>query len=815
MSTKAPDLETTDIVDVDVPDRRIFDAPAAQQACESAYIAYAKYHASIYNMMEQFDGLLPHDPGYLEESGLSWISNVPYRKGWSQIETASTTRLNMLKASIYFSQVCFRPFQEEDEDKPQYYFLSNPIVRQNMESRLAKIFIDTLDRDPCFLTDFLLKVAYNEVSWGLALSEVDDHSVFPGVPEMLNCYFERANRKENIKFYIRVFYQKANDLYRLYKDEEARGWDKSYYIREGLEEALKWALERVVTQTYQSWELITRTYDAAQLRGFYGQCQDRITWAWIWNEEIKGGVTKTMYRWNRGLINHSGFPDLIGTRNLWDDNVMPNGEFLSYQYHDKNLKIQDVWRIYANTGITNTNIAQDLRGLAGYAYELDISNNIKRNAINDAMVTRLPLWFQPQFGQQTDQFNQFNIVAGLALTPPGFAPQRDIGSDGVIRAAIETLQFDLMEYSQDTSQYNPQVAGKLTDRATSNQVQAISGEVQRQRSDFAAVPLDSLRGELLAILHRLKKNYSEDDAGFDPQTYFEARVKNDLWPMTGQEMLEKKDQTFTFREFFSALIEATDYISLDYTTNDIITLQQLVQLAQTPEGKLHFIRKLAMAQGASYSEIERFWPYSDSTDLNVNDSSLALIENFMFWDTGEVAYNALQNPGTHLEIHFAKASEVFATLKEGMDPMRVFNWASNMIPHAQKHLEQLSQDPYQQPLFEQMQATFKQIIAIADGVGKFAQQQAQQIAAQQEQAQGQQQGGIPPETMAKIQILQVQTQEKKQRSDQLYAQRTAQAQEKFQQSMQMKQEQHDQQMSIAAQQGALQLEIAKQNASTN
>lgn len=783
--------------------------------CDSAYLAYAKYHYSIFNMMEQFDGLLPHDPAYLEESGLSWISNVPYRKGWSQIETAATTRLNMLKAAIYFSQLCFRPFKKEDEDKPQNFFLLNPVVRQNLESRLTKIFIDMLDRDPCFFADFLLKLSYNQVSWGLGISEVDDYSVFPGVPEMLNCYFERANKKENIKFYIRVFWQKADDLYELYRTEEARGWDKSYYIKEGMEEALQWALERVVQQTYQSWELITRTYDVRQLTQYYGQCQDQITWAWIWNEEIEGGVTKTLFRWNRGLVNHGDYDDLARIRNIWGDSVMPNGQYLSYQYHDKNLKLEDVWRIYPNTGMTNTNIAQDLRGLGGYAYELDISNNIKRNAINDAMVTRLPLWFQAQFGQQTDQFNQFNIIAGLALTPPGFAPQRDIGSDGVLRAAIETLQFDMMEYQRDTSQYNPQVAGKLTDRATSDQVQTISGEVQRQRSDFASVPLDSLRGELLAILHRLKKKYSEDDAGFHPQTYFEDRVRNDLWPLTGQEQLEEKERQFSFKEFFNALIDAVDYVSLDYTTNDIVTLQQLIQLTQTPEGKLHYMRKLAMAQGASYAEIERFWPYSDSTDLNVNDSALALIENFMFWDTGEVAYNALQNPGTHLEIHFSKASEVLATLKEGRDPMQVWNWLANMIPHAQKHLQQLSQNPYEVPLFEQMQATFKQLIQIADGVGKFAQHQAKQIAAQQEQAQQQQGPQIPPEVQAKIEILRIQTQEKKQRSDQLYALKTQQNQEKFQQQMQMKQEGHDQQMQITAQNAALQLEIAKQNASTN
>lgn len=808
-----PDYDTSEIVQIEVPDRRIADAPRAQMVCDSAYLAYAKYHYSIFNMMEQFDGLLPHDPSYLEETGLSWISNVPYRKGYSQIEQATTTRLNMLKAAIYFSQICFRPFEKADEEKPQYFFLTNPVIKQNLESRLAKIFIDTLDRDPCFLTDFLLKIAYNQVAWGLAISELDDFSVFPGVPEMLNVYFERANKKENIKFYIRVFWQRADDLYELYRREEARGWDKSYYIKEGLEEALQWALWRVTSQTYQSWELITRTYDVRQLTQYYGQCQDQITWAWIWNEEIKGGVTKTLFRWNRGLVNHAEYNDLARIRNIWGNDIMPNGQHLSYQYHDKNLKIQDIWRIYPNTGITNTNIAQDLRGLGGYAYELDISNNIKRNAINDALVTRLPLWLQAQFGQQTDQINQINIIAGIGVLPASMSPQKEIASEGVLRAAMETLQFEMMEYRQDTSQYDPQIAGKLTDRATSNQVQAISGEVQRQRSDYAAVPLDSLRGELLAILHRLKKSYGEDDAGFDPQTYFEGRVRNDLWPLTGQEELD--DPEFTFQEFFNAIIDAVDYVSLDYTTNDIVSLQSLIQSAQTPEGKLHFIRKLAMAQGASYSEIERFWPYSDSTDLNVNDSALALIENFMFWDTGEVAYNALQNPGTHLETHFAKASQVLATLKEGRDPMTVWNWLANMLPHAQKHLEQLSTDPYQVQLFEQMQATFKQLIQITDGVGKFAKEQAAEVARQQGEQQAQQGSQIPPEVAAKIQILQIQTQEKKQRSDQLYAQKTAQNQEKFQQQMQMKQESHDQQMKINAQNAALQLEIAKQNSTAN
>lgn len=808
-----PDDSTTEIADVQVHDRRIWDAPQAQMICDSAYIAYAKYHGSIFNVIEQFDGLLPHDPRELVESGMSWRSNVPYRKGWSQIETASTTRLNMLKAAIYFSQLCFRPFEKSDEDKPEYFFLVNPAVRQIMESRLTTIFIQMLDKDPLFFSDVLLKIAYNQVTWGLGISEVDDNCVFPGVPEILNVYFERATKKKNIKAYIRVWFQKADDLYDLYRTEEARGWGNSYYIKEGLEDALVWSLNRAETKTYQSWDLIIRSYDVQTLRGIYGQANDQITWAWIWNEEIKGGVTKTLYQWNRGLINHSEYEGLAGTRNLWGDSTMPNGAHLSFQFHDKDLKLEDVWRIYPNTGITNTDIAQDLRGLGMYAYELDISNNIKRNAINDALVMRLPIWFQAQFGSQTDGFNQLNVLGGIGLFPQNLAPQRDISTDGPIRAAVELTQWEDSEYRKSTSQYDPQVSGNLTDRATNEQVKAISGEVQRQRSDFASVPLDALRGGLLSILHRLKKEYKEEDPGYEPQHYFETCVRNLLWPYTGQDQLETqgKKPLFTFRQFFNALIDSVDYVGVDYTTNDIVTLQQLVQLAQSPEGKSHFIRKLAMAMGASYSEIEMYWPYPDSPNLNINDSVLALIENYMFWDTGETGYNALQNPATHLEIHFAKASEVFASIQQGQDPMRVFNWASNMIPNAERHLQQLSQDVYQVPLYEQLSATFKEIISITDGVGKFAQQQAQAIAAQQGQAQ-EQQGGLPPEVQAKIQQLEIKGQIDRDRKAKQYEQKTAQQQEKFQQDMAFKKESHDQQLKLNAQNAALQMEIAKQQA---
>lgn len=742
------------------PETLVQNANWAQMLCEGAFCAHAEYHGMIANMMEQFDGKYPKDPALLIERGMEYLSNVPYRKGAAKLENVATSRMNLFRAAIIFSKICFKPWNKEYEDKPEYYFLANEDLARNFAMRLSRLFVEMLHRDPHFLTTFLLQLAQQQTSWGYGLSCRREHSIFSEVPQMLNVYFERADRPENIKVFIEVFYQRAADLYALWVKQEELGW--VYYQKDGIEEALRWAIQQETGINYQSWAAILKAYEGADLINRLGRSPE-VSWAWIWNEEIEGGVTRTMYLWNRGLVN--SLPQGVG--NMYgSDSVMPNGTFLSYQRHYPDMEVTDVFRVYPNSGMSNDRIVQNYRGLGIYAYEEDIWYNQIRNALNDAIAFNIQTVFQPEFGGQLTQFEISNF-GPYALLAPGF-PIVDRGNQSpALQQAVALLQYDDAQYENKlTSQYNPQVAGRIPDRANRDAVNSITTEVAQQQNEAATVPLDALQKELMAILKRMLETYKKGDPGYETWKYFKERVITAMFPVREWDMTKegwKADRDEAQNKFFRALIESIDYVGLDYVTNDILSLDALFQMAPTPEGKEYYRGRLAWSRGATFSEIQSFFPSADDPAKNINDMPLALIENALFWDTHEIAYNTLQNPVTHLQAHLFKASEVTGSFKNGVDPVQIFKWLSNMLQNAKMHLDQLAQDPYQQQEFEQFKDLYEGNVELADQFGKIAQQMAQQMNRDAE-AQAQQQPEMDPVAIAKIQMLQIQGEEKMRRT---------------------------------------------------
>jgi hypothetical protein len=487
---------------------------------------------------------------------------------------------------------------------------------------------------------------------------------------------------------------------------------------------------------------------------------------------------------------------LEGVPNLYQgDSIMPNGSFLAYQRYYPDMKVTDVFRIYPNTGITNDRIVQNYRGLGVYAYEEDIWYNQQRNALNDSMAFHLQTKFQPEFGNQLNQLEVSNM-GPYAVISPGFPVLRQEGTNPALQQAVALLQYDDSQYEKITGQFDPQISGRIPDRANKDAVQALTTEVSRQQNDFATVPLDSIQDELYAILKRMTESYKKGDKGYETWKYFYDQVINSMFPQREYDMTKEdwkstreKDQ----KDFFKALIEAIDYVGLDYITNDVLSLQALFEMAPTPEGKEYFRGRMAWARGASFTEIQSFFPSADDPQRNINDMPLALIENAMFWDTSEVAYNTLQNAVTHLQAHLLKGNEVVGSFKNGMDPVKIFNWLSSMIPNAQRHLDQLAQDPYQQMEFEQFKDLLDGQMQLADQFGKIAQKQAQQIA----QAQGEQQQAQPqidPETIAKIQTLEMQSQEKMRRQQEASNFKQQQMEQSQQFKQQLAQRQFDQKL---------------------
>jgi hypothetical protein len=803
-----------EVAETIAPKILVADANMAQIVCDGAFVAHSEYHNSIANMIEQFDGKPPKDPRQLEKAGMDWVSNVPYRKGQSKIETVATARLNMYRASIYFSQILFKPWDEEAyKDKEEYFFLANPDLSVDYAQRLSQIFVETLHRDPHFCARFLTDTAINQVTWGYAISFTEEHCVFPDVPRILDIYFERADRPENIKCFIQVFYQRAADLYKLYEKEKARvdAGGKSFYILEGLEEALHWAVQLESQKNYNSWAAIVKTYTAGEL----GACLQRapdISWAWIWNQEIQGPVTKTLYMWNRGLNvlpRGQRHPFLQGA-----NFAMPNGINLSYQRTYKDKKLEDFWDVYPNTNVSYDRVIQNLRGLGIYAYEEDVQYNILRNAINDQSFLNATLFLQTEFGQQLEAVS-ITSNGPITILPPGFPVVKEDLMRNKLQSSLIALQYQDGEFQKLTQQYDPQVAGQLTDRATNQQVQQIAAEVNRERQDFSVVPRESLQRALKKVLKRLRGTYAKDDPGYDTWQYFKKRVTSQLMPpREWKSDTEKKEFA---DDLYEALLDAVDFVALDFLTDDLPGLQLLFELAPTPEGKEYYRRRLAFARNASYDELMRFFPIATDPAKNINDNALAYVENALFWQTGEIAYNSLQNPVTHLQAHLYKAIEVIRAVSEGQDPAKVFQWLSNMLPHAQLHLAQLATDPYQKSLFDNFQELFDNVAQQVNLVGRVAQGQASAAASQMEEQAAQQQAPDDgnAEAMAKIQLLQVQSEEKMRRTQEQSKFRAAQMAESQQARLQMQQQSHQQQMAQSAQRFALEQQMRVQQQQGN
>jgi hypothetical protein len=384
-----------------------------------------------------------------------------------------------------------------------------------------------------------------------------------------------------------------------------------------------------------------------------------------------------------------------------------------------------------------------------------------------------------------------------------------------LQSSLIALQYQDGEFQKLTQQYDPQVAGQLTDRATNQQVQQIAAEVNRERQDFSVVPRESLQRALKKVLKRLRGTYAKDDPGYDTWQYFKKRVTSQLMPpREWKSDTEKKEFA---DDLYEALLDAVDFVALDFLTDDLPGLQLLFELAPTPEGKEYYRRRLAFARNASYDELMRFFPIATDPAKNINDNALAYVENALFWQTGEIAYNSLQNPVTHLQAHLYKAIEVIRAVSEGQDPAKVFQWLSNMLPHAQLHLAQLATDPYQKSLFDNFQELFDNVAQQVNLVGRVAQGQASAAASQMEEQAAQQQAPDDgnAEAMAKIQLLQVQSEEKMRRTQEQSKFRAAQMAESQQARLQMQQQSHQQQMAQSAQRFALEQQMRVQQQQGN
>lgn len=716
---------------VEVPDRYIFDATIALLTCNNAVRAYAPLHENIQNMLDHFDGRLPKDPEQLKANNLEWTSNVPYGKAFLQLQNETTNRLGVFIASLSFLQLYLKPHSlGEDRDELQFYY-TNPIFQQEIQNALGACLVGYLLKDVDWM-QFLLTTSFNTVSWGYSTCIAQQNSPYSFCPDIRDICFEPEAKIENVKTAVWFNEQSALDVYRIYLENCLQA-ENPLWDREALEDALFYAIQDLPTgdnnasilNTYKNWQTIYPEYlsGGRTLRHDLANGKN-IIWAYIINEEFDGSVTLTIYEYFYQGFAGSNVPATTSSR---------NGLRLAFQENFKDEEFGDKFRLIRNSGISTSTLLQRMKGLAPFAYEAGVEYDYFRNNQNDAVTIHSALKFQPESELQ-DQAFKISFYGGMMLFPTAFPLMRVDNTAQVLSASVEMLRFMDEEHRRMTDVFSPQVAGKLTDRATNQQVLEISNEVAQAKQDSSAIFLFDLEKELLAVLKRIKSNPK------GKQFKKNREIRESLSKQLQVEILDKyvPDLDIDALDFLDQVIEDIYRIDLSYMTNNVPRLQKLIEISPNQTSQNYYRRRLAAALSVPYVEQQTYFSITAEKDAFSGQVSLAALENNALWDTRELPVQPIQDHVTHLQSHFFRANEVVQSLQRGVDPVEVFKWVSNCLEHCRFHLEELAYDQLNIRLYENFVDFFKGLEKQQKAIEKIAQRAAQAI---QQQAAAQQQGG--------------------------------------------------------------------------
>lgn len=754
-----------DLSNFSFPETYVADGAVARNVADSVYQANIKFWERVDKIQRHLDGERPIDPKKLKEKALSWSNNWNYYKATSKIQKGTLENIASIRKALMLATINFRRSKEEDEQVEETFFLTSDELRGIYSSKIARVFIDTLEREKRF--DNLLNVIeYNTYTFGWCPVTKDQKDWMGVAHHIRNVGFPDKTRPDEIEKYVVFDHIRGRQLWEQWvkikkssvtpkkRDNGSFGGVNSFYnswCLEGIEESLYYSYkgeledgDKDTSRRGMRYEVNSEKYKR-QLNDLRVKfcanpslvCEDtdKVNIAKIYNFEFSENQLKFTITY-------------IAYRNTWagitgSAQNINNGEFsakhILYQ-HSFNIDSQDdVINLIEESGFTVSGYIQEMSGIGEQAVQDSVRFNRKKNSIENKLLFAGSPMFTALSGQNAEALritpSQGFVVAkeGLVLAPN--QPRYDLTPH------ITSIINDERDYNRETQHFDPKL-DNLTSRPNKSEVQVKQAEVSKLREARADVKITSYEKLFFNMFKALRK-FTEDEknrgkSGFE---YFKEEL-----------LYEFREEGFDWDQIKKILDSVID-LQIEYIMEDVTSLQMLATLVETPYARRRLQRMIAIAIGTPRKEVDRLFPMATDNYRNLSDDRVAAIENDMFMETAEVVYSEDDDPVRHLNIHLPKFARTVEVIKNnGGDPVELFNYLTRLLEHSRLHLNKMERHPFYKKYFNDYAEAYQGFIKILKQLLPQIQRIAQQMAEQQQQGQNGGQGQIPEEERQKIQI---------------------------------------------------------------
>lgn len=758
-----------DISKLEFPDIFIQDASTAKAIVDGIQESHLDYWNMIQRMEDHIEGKKPKDPKKLKQKKLGWSNNWNRNKARGKIERLVSENAKDVNDALSLSFINFRRFNEKKDKKtPVLEFLLNDEIRKIIGTKIAQVFIDTVQREQRF-TDFMNTTEYNATSWGWCAVTKDNTKDWMGIPHHVkDIGFKGKTRPNEIKTFGVFDIMHGEDLWKkwekytmstkglkrktdhegnVFHSHSASGW-----IKEGLEEAIFHLFNGKINKgekpTIHFTEFEHILPEFIQNPSLSILNTDKLKVSKIYHFEKNGDFTVTYVAYQNKWELYKPSADSQEKGCICCSNrghaTQVNPKYLLYQKTYKKPSQDDRIIIIKDSGFSPNGYIQDFRGVAKYAVEDSIRYNRKTNSIEDKLLFSGSPFFR-EGSAQTGEAIRISPSMGFNLVDENFSlletqPRLDLQNH------LLSLKMDEDDYQRETIHYDPKIGNQLTSRPNKDEVRLKQAELARTASSKSNIKLRSYQRLFFNWLKCLTSLIDKMDDLLDEE------VKNGVMFFKEELLHELEAFNITEDEELVSILETVEDLTLEYIIADSSALSQMIALAETPYAKRRLTRMMMLAEGMPRSELSILFPIEDFK--NYSDDRVAAIENDMFWTTVEVVYREQDDPVVHLNIHFNKMGNVFDQIrKSSVDPIKGYNYIANLLKHCLFHLGKMNSNVFYQRHFEKYKDIYDKFTRGLNKLKPEIERMAKELAQQQQQQA--QQPGIDPKVAHELKMNEV------------------------------------------------------------
>lgn len=744
-------------------DCRIQTDSDGRSMVDEAIEAHAEYHALIDIQQEHLDGKPPFDPEALKENNMSWMHNRAYGKATAKSEKIVSEKTFTVIGGYSFGYPIFSIYDKK-EHQTEAPWLRDEIQRDFYANAIRLAYAVTMEKESRAY-DMVSRVCYYSVNWGIGFVTRDNDDWLGYGQKLTEVFFPRAQEFDQIDSFITFGERNVKWFYQKYLEiQDKPEFPVSAWNIEAIQDIFIWSLgpefakDEIKANKIDStnvrrfkWEKILASWEESSF--LFSRDTTMVRFAKLWNEEVKGGVTETYIVYDGG------------------DSGSITNEIL-FQTHYSERCIFDFIEYFRDNPITSTGVVQNMRGLARFSVPDSHGYNVKRNAIEDKIMLAGNLQFEQQARNQGEKFD-LHMTSVATIMPTGFKLV-DKAQDPRIQEHIQAMTLDEQTYIRETQHFDPSIAGRLGDRATTKEVERQSMEVSRiQNAKDAVLREDWGRFHKNCLMRLAHDKYKDGDNGYKGQQCFLKELSR-----AASVPIEEAKKIISYVEDFD----------MAPILGDSQGMKESIQLASDPYQKNELIRQLLYMMGHSRARIESLRPRLNRFDIVSGESQLADLQNNQLWQQTIPLYNPNNDPKVALDVHFKRFDEAISSASQGADPVKTLNYLRAGLFFTQNHLRQMSEDPFYgedavKPYLSKYQG-YQRMLGQLEDLAK-------------RQAIKQQQGPqADPETQQKMQMEAIEFQGKETRKEQNQLAEGERRQQKHDLNMQMQKETHDQQMML-------------------